>query len=297
MSRHALPARHDPRSYDPEATVTLYLRHNGYQPPQRQGPQWTGTRLSTQVAVLAGRSLRAAFSDYRLVFFGLLQPIVLLLLFSQVFSALGTLPGVAEYQSYLNFLMPATMVNIALATAMSSGVGLLAEVYTGFVGRLRAMPVNLLAVLMARTVSDAVRLAVQLAVAVLAAVYLLDFQPPNAMGTIAAMLLCVVFGWGLSWIFVALATWQHKPEIMHAASFVVMFPLMFSSSAYMPVNSMPGWLQAVSKANPVTYAIDATRALALGKPVGSALAMAVLLIAGAALLGGAISARNFRRTR
>lgn len=258
---------------------------------------WQGSRVGTQVWVLTLRSLRTAFGDYRLVFFGLLQPVVMLLLFSQVFQGIGGLPGVVEYRGYINFLVPATLVNVALTTAMSSGVGLLAEVYTGFVGRLRTMPIALCSVLVARTLADAVRLLVQLVVVVLAAVLLLGFRPAGLVGVSAAVLLCLVVGWGLGWLFVAIATWQHKPETMHAVSFIVMFPLMFSSSAYMPLAAMPGWIRAVSTVNPVTYAIDATRALALGKPVGSALVIAVGLVAVAALLGAELAVRNFRRAR
>lgn len=289
VSRHAAGTRG--RSDD---TVRLYLDLASGSPPRAD--RWRPSNALTQVMVLSERSLRAAFGDYRLVFFGLLQPVVMLLLFSQVFSGIGTLPGVTQYQGYINFLMPATLVNIAMTTAMSSGVGLLTEIYTGFIGRLRTMPINLISVLVARTVSDAVRLAVQQVVAVLAAVLFLGFRPGGVFGVTVAVLLTVAVGWGLSWIFIAIATWQSKPETMQAVSFIVMFPLMFGSSAYMPVDAMPGWIRAVALCNPVTYAIDATRALALGMPLGWSLTAALGLAAGTALLGGALAARNFRKT-
>ncbi|MCG8914423.1 ABC transporter permease [Actinokineospora sp. PR83] len=258
---------------------------------------WSPSSLWTQISVLTGRSLGSAFSDYRLVFFGLLQPIVMLLLFSQVFSGIGQLPGVTQYSGYINFLMPATLVNIAMTTAMSSGVGLLTEIYTGFIGRLRAMPITLGAVLVARTLSDSVRLVVQLAVSVLAAVVFLGFRPDGVLGITSALLLTVAVGWGLSWIFIAIATWQSKPETMQAVSFIVMFPLMFGSSAYMPVEAMPGWIRVLATVNPITYAIDATRALSLGMPVGSAVWAALGLAVGTAALGGWLASRNFRRAR
>jgi ABC-2 type transport system permease protein len=249
------------------------------------------------VRVLTARSLRTVFGDYRLVFFGLLQPVVMLLLFSQVFSSIGSLPGVQIYHGYINFLMPATIVNIAMTTAMGSGVGLLSEIYTGFIGRLRAMPINMFSVLVARTLADAVRLAVQLVVTVIAAVIFLEFRPAGIAPMIIALALTVVVGWGLGWVFVAIATWQSKPETMQAVSFIVMFPLMFGSSAYMPLSAMPTWIRVVSTINPLTYAINSVRALSLGFPLGSSLWASVGLIAGTALLGGAASARNFRRAR
>jgi ABC-2 type transport system permease protein len=286
VSRHAIKTRK--RADD---TVVLYVGD------LRISTDWGGSSLANQILILTGRSLRTAFGDYRLVFFGLLQPVVMLLLFSQVFSGLGAMPGVVEYQGYINFLMPATLVNIAMTTAMSSGVGMLTEIYTGFIGRLRTMPINLFALLVARTLSDAVRLLVQLAVTVGAAVIFLGFTPIGVAGVVAAVLLTVVVGWGLGWIFVALATWQGKPETMQAISFIVMFPLMFASSAYVPVGAMPGWIGTVSTVNPVTYAIDATRALCLDKPLGWSLAAALGLVAVTATVGALLAARNFRRNR
>lgn len=278
----------------------LQLRPDVHTAAARRSPvgrRWATSSFGTQVAVLAGRSLRTAFGDYRLVFFGLLQPVVMLLLFSQVFSRIGTLPGVVQYRSYINYLMPATLINIAVTTAMSSGVGVLAEIYTGFVGRLRAMPISMFAILVARTLSDALRLTVQLTVAVIAALVFLDFRPDGVLGIVTALGLAVLVGWGLGWVFVAIATWQRKAETMQAISFVVMFPLMFGSSAYMPVAAMPGWLRVLSTVNPLTYAIDATRALTAGTPAGPALAAAVGIVVGLALLGAAGAARNFRRAR
>jgi len=260
------------------------------------GQSLQGGGLGMQVWVLTMRSLRGAFGDPRLVFFGLLQPVVLLLLFSQVFRSLVTLPSVAVYRSYVNYLMPATLINIAMTTAMSSGVGLMAEIYTGFVGRLRAMPISLFSVLLARTLADAIRLAAQLVVVAGAATVILHFRP-NLAGIIAAVGLSVVIGWGLGWVFVAIATWQRRAEVMQAVSFIVMFPLMFSSSAYMPVDSMPGWLRAVSKVNPLTYAIDAARAITFDTPAGTKLAAALGLAAATAAFGALVSARNFRRAR
>ncbi|MFC5289392.1 ABC transporter permease [Actinokineospora guangxiensis] len=256
---------------------------------------WPPASAARQVAVLTGRSLRLAFGDRKLVFLGLLQPIVLLLLFSQVFSGIGTLPGVAEYDGYINYLLPATLVTIALTTAVGAGVGLLAEVFTGFVGRLRAMPLALGSVLVARTLADAVRLALSLVAAVAVAVPLLGFRPGSAAGLALGLLLSVVVGWGLSWLFIAIACWQPKPEAMQAVSFIVMVPLMFGSSAYLPLEAMPAWVRWFSTANPVTYAVDAVRALSMDKPAGWSPALALALAAVAAAGGAAWAFRGFRR--
>lgn len=255
--------------------------------------QWTGTSVPVQIRLLTARSLRTSFGNPRLVFYGLLQPIVLLLLFSQVFRGVAALPGVAVYRAYIDYLMPATMVNIAVTTAMSSGVGVMAEIYTGFIGRLRTMPVSMTSVLAARTLADATRLAVQLTVITLAAVAVLDFRPADVAGTVAACLLAVFTGWGVGWVFVAIATWHSKPEVMQAVSFVVMFPLMFTSSAYMPISSMPTVLRWIARANPLTYAVDAARHLCFGQSFGTSLSAAVLLVCATAAIGAGFAVRNF----
>jgi ABC-2 type transport system permease protein len=95
-------------------------------------------------------------------------------------------------------------------------------------------------------------------------------------------------------VFVAITTWLRKAETLQAASFVVMFPLMFSSSAYMPLDTMPAWVRAVSAVNPLTYAIDATRALALGRPIGWSVVTALVIAAVAAVAGSMLAARTFR---
>lgn len=240
---------------------------------------WPSSSVGYQVRVLTGRYLRATLGDPKLLFLGLLQPVVLFLLFSQVFAGVGAIPGVAAFASYLNFLLPATMVNIALTTAMGAGFGLLSDTYTGFAGRLHTMPVARMSLLTARTLADAIRLSLQLVVIVAIAWLTLGFRPVDPGGLVAALLFTVVVGWALCWVFLAIAVWRPRLEAMQAITFVVMFPLMFSSSAYMPVETMPGWLRVVSKVNPITYSVDTTRALALGAPAGAAPVIASVLAA------------------
>ncbi|MGW5715242.1 ABC transporter permease [Amycolatopsis sp. NPDC003865] len=247
--------------------------------PAPTATAWESSSFGYQVRVLTGRYVRATLGDPKLLFLGLLQPVVLFLLFSQVFAGVGAIPGVAAFAGYLNFLLPATMVNIALTTAMGAGFGLLSDTYTGFAGRLQTMPVARMSLLTARTLADAIRLALQLVVILVIAWLALGFRPVNAGGLAAAALFTVVVGWSLCWVFLAIAVWRPRLEAMQAVTFVVMFPLMFSSSAYMPVETMPGWLRVLSKVNPVTYSVDTTRALALGTPAGPAPLIAAVLAA------------------
>ena len=257
---------------------------------------WPDPGFAAQVRILAWRSLRIDLADWKLVFFGLLQPVVLLVLFSQVFGVVGALPGLSGYAGYVNFLVPATCVMIALTTAMGSGAGLLAELYGGFTSRLRCMPVSLVAALVARTIADALRLAVQLIVVVAASVVVLGFRPAGGVfGVAGAVLLTVFFGWCLDWLFVALTTMVRKIQALQAIAFVVTFPLMFASSAYLPIAAMPVWLRVIAVLNPVSYAVNATRALSAGAASGPAVLGAAGTAALVAVVGGVAAARAIRR--
>ncbi|WP_394617232.1 ABC transporter permease [Lentzea sp. JNUCC 0626] len=263
----------------------------------RRASHRTRGGLAHQVRVLTGRYLRQSFGDARLFFLGLAQPTVLLLLFSQVFAGVAVMPGVARYDGYLHFLLPTTLVNIALSAAMSAGYGLLGDGYTGFAGRLHTMPVTRMSLVLARTLADAVRLVVQLAAVVLIAVVVLGYRPGTWSGLLAALGVTVVIGWSMSWLFLAIAAWRPRLEAMQAVTFVVMFPLMFTSSAYMPVETMPPWLRVVTRFNPVTYSVDATRALVVGAPAEDALIMALALTAACALIGATATCLRVSRRR
>jgi ABC-2 type transport system permease protein len=257
---------------------------------------WPDSGFAAQVRILAWRGMRAEFADWKLVFFGLLQPVVLLVLFSQVFRVVGGLPGLSGYAGYVNFLVPATMITIALTSAMASGAALLAELYGGFTSRLRCMPVSLVATLVARTIADVFRLTAQLTVVTSASYLFLDFRPAGGVaGAAAAVALAVFFGWCLDWVFVALTTMVRNVQALQAVAFVVTFPLMFASSAYMPIAAMPWWMRVLSWVNPVTYAVDATRALSAGVASVSAVGAAVGAAAAVALVGGLAAARAIRR--
>jgi ABC-2 type transport system permease protein len=263
----------------------------------RQAAAHQAGGLVHQIRVLTGRNLRQSFGDARLLFLGLAQPMVLFLLFSQVFAGVAAVPGVARYDGYLNFLLPGTLVNIALTAAVSAGYGLLGDGYTGFAGRLHTMPVARMSPVLARTFADAIRLAVQLSVIVLVAIAVLGFRPGTWPGLLTALGFTVVIGWAMSWLFLAIAAWRPRLEAMQAVTFVVMFPLMFTSSAYMPVETMPSWLRVVARFNPVTYSVDATRALVLDGTAGSSLATASALIAVCALAGAVGTYLRISRTR
>lgn len=281
-------------------TTTVQATTSTGEAPRRGDLGWHGSSFATQVWVLTQRSLNTFLRDPRMLFFSLLQPLVMLLLFSQVFGGISQLGSLHQWGSYINYLLPSTLVTTAMTSAMSSGVGLLTEMSNGVIARFRSMPVSLFSVLLARSLSDTVRMAIQLVVMLIAAALLFGFSPAGGvMGVTAALLISLVVGWGLGWLFLAVATWVKKAETMQAVAFLTMFPLMFGSSAYMPVSTMPGWVQVIANVNPLSYAIFASRGLAttIWEANPAYTLVASLVISGAiAVIGGVIATRNFRRT-
>ncbi|MFC3996242.1 ABC transporter permease [Nocardiopsis sediminis] len=257
---------------------------------------WHGAGFATQVRVLTGRSLRAMVKDPQVVIFSLLQPLIMLVLFSQVFGQ-AMLGSVAEQgDSYINYLMPAILVTTGIGASMQSGVGLITDMKNGVIARFRSLPIGLSSVLIARSLSDLARTAAQLVVLLLVATVLFGFTPAGGLGgVLAATLLALLVAWALTWVFLAIATWVRKEEVMQSIGFLAMFPLMFASSAFVPLDTLPAWLRVIAQVNPLTYAVDASRNLALSLPVGSGVVMAVATSAVLCLAGIAFAVKGFRR--
>ncbi|XVS65740.1 ABC transporter permease [Actinosynnema sp. CA-299493] len=258
-------------------------------------PRWRGTGFGTQVLVLTERSLRALVGDPRIIVFSILQPLIMLTLFSQIFAGIATTPGFPPGVAYIDFLMPAILVNTAMQSALQAGVGLVTDMKNGVLGRFRSLPIRLSSVLVARSLSDLVRTAAQLLLMLVFAVVVFGFSPAGGVAGIAAALaLALAVGWGLGWVSLAIAAWLRNAELMQTVGFLVMFPLMFASSAYVPVSGLPGWLQVVADVNPLTFAVDAARSLALAQPVtgvvGALVTSAVLAAA-----GWVVAVKGFRR--
>jgi ABC-2 type transport system permease protein len=265
----------------PTTTTTLT------QTPTRR---WQGTSFANQIGILAGRSLRALVSDPKLMIFSVLQPLIMLLLFSQVFS--GFPPGV----TYIDYLMPAILVTTGVTAALQSGIGLVTDMKNGVLGRLRSLPINPTSVLVARSIADLFRTALQLVILLVAAVVLFGFSPAGGvLGVLPAFLLALAVSWSLSWVFLAIGAWLRNAEAMQSVGFLAMFPLMFASSAFVPVDGLPGWLRVFATINPLTYAVDASRHLALAMPVGSGVVGALLASAGLLAVGLVTAVRGFRR--
>jgi ABC-2 type transport system ATP-binding protein len=235
----------------------------------------------TDAAVVTGRNLRHFIRQPQLLVFSTIQPVMFVLLFVYVFGGAvsGSLPAGVDY---VDFLLPGIFVQSVTFRATQTAIGLAEDLERGVVDRFRSMPMARSAVLLGRTVADLVRniLIIGLMIAV---GYLVGFRFHGGVsGALASIAVVAAFGFALSWIFAFVALTVPGAEAAQSAGFVVVFPLVFASSVFVPISTMPDWLQAFAKVSPVTVTADAARSFALtGAPAS--------LGAAAAWIGGLLA--------
>jgi ABC transporter DrrB family efflux protein len=165
--------------------------------------------------------------------------------------------------------MPGIFAQAATFGAIGTAVGMSADLRSGLLARFRTLPMSRVAVLSGRTVADLARNGLVL-VAMTAVGFAVGFRSPSgAFGLLGALGLVAVFAYALSWGFLALGLRVSDPEAAQAAGVPLMFVLVFSSDAFVPFASMPGWLRAFGEHQPVTALVDVERALILGGPSGA----------------------------
>jgi ABC-2 type transport system permease protein len=255
-----------------------------------------GATARVQVAVLTRRSLIAFWHEKSRLVTSLMMPIILLLLFSQVFGT--ALTGSGSFPAgvtYIDYLVPAILVTTTMSSAMASGVGMVADLENGVMARFRALPMTLMSVPAARSTSDAVKGFGQAVIILVLAFAVLGYRPAGgAIGALGAVAISVVLGFALSWVYQALGATLRKAESVQSVSLILMFPLMFASSAYVPVVALPGWLQLVAKVNPLTYAVDSARGFSLGAVDWSTVALTLIICSALSAVAAAWASRALR---
>ena len=183
-------------------------------------------------------------------------PVLFLLMFTYLFG--GAVAG--STSEYLQYLLPGVLVQSVLFTAVYSGVSLNTDATKGVVDRFRSMPVWRPAPLVGAVLGDSVRYLVAAAV-VVALGLIMGFDPGSAGGVVVAVLLIVVFAFGLSWIFTTLGLLLRAPQAVLNAGFMGLFPLVFLSNIFVEPSTLPGWLEAFVHVNPVSHLTTAVRGL------------------------------------
>jgi len=227
----------------------------------------------------------------QLLVFSTIQPVVFVLMFRYVFGGAIQVPGIP----YVDFLMPGIFVQTVVFGSMGTAIGLATDLKLGLIERFRSLPMARSAVLAGRTLADLVRNVFVVALMV-AVGFAVGFRVhTNVFAFLAAMLLILLFGYAFSWIFATVGLVVGDAETAQAASFPVMAPLVFASTAFVPLESMPGWLQVFAEHQPVSVTVDAVRALVLGGPTASHVLQALAWCFGILAVAAPLAVSRYRR--
>jgi ABC transporter DrrB family efflux protein len=245
-------------------------------------------------SVVTGRNLRHFIRQPSLLIFSTIQPVIFVLLFAYVFGG-AVSHSLPKGISYIDFLLPGIFVQSVAFRASQTQIGLSEDLQRGVVDRFRSMPMARSAVLIGRTAADLLR-NVLIILLMVGVGYLMGFRFhggfAQAIGSIAIV---SAFGLALSWIFAFVALTVRGTEAAQSAGFIVLFPLVFASSVFVPVTTMPQWLQAFAKASPVTLTANTARSFALYPGTPGSLAGALAWVAGILAVFIPLSVWRYRR--
>jgi len=241
--------------------------------------------------VIAKRNLIRIARTPQLLVFATIQPIMFVLLFRYVFGGAIHVPGM----TYVDYLIPGIIVQTVVFGATSTAVGLSQDMTNGIVDRFRSLPMSRSAVLAGRTIADLLRnvFVVLLMIVVGTGV---GFRFHNGFGpAVAAVFIALLLGYSLSWVFALIGLSVADPESAQLAGFLPIFPLVFASSVFTSIQTMPGWLQAFAKVQPITRAANTVRALTEGGPVATNLAWTIVWSVAILAVFGPLAVRRYRR--
>jgi len=224
------------------------------------------SRAVSDAITVAGRNLLTIVRLPQLLVFSTIQPVIFVLLFRYAFG--GAIGGLPRGVPYVDYLMPGIFAQTVAFGAMGTGIGLADNLQKGLIERFRSLPMARSAVLTGRILADLVR-----NVFVVALMCVVGFAVgfrihSNPLEFIGGLLVLLIFGSALSATFALIGLSVPNAESAQAAGFPLLAPLVFASSAFVPVRTMPGWLQGFANNQPLSVVINAVRACSLGSGLG-----------------------------
>jgi ABC-2 type transport system permease protein/oleandomycin transport system permease protein len=256
--------------------------------PKRSSMAWA----VADTKAIAKRNLLNLVRTPQLLVFSSIQPVVFVLLFRYVFGGAISVPGSIPYVDYL---MPGIFVQTVTFGAVNTGVGLAEDLQKGLIERFRSLPMARSAVLSGRTLADLVR-NVLVIVLMFVVGYLVGFRiHTNALATLAGLGVLLLFAFALSWVFALVGLSAPNAETAQAAAFPFMAVFVFASSAFVPVGSMPSWLQGFATYQPVSVTVSAVRALMIGGETAKWVVMSIAWSIGIIAVCAPLAVRRYRQ--
>jgi ABC transporter DrrB family efflux protein len=250
------------------------------------------TDALSDILAVAWRNLLTYIRVPQLLVFSTIQPVIFVLLFRYVFGGAVRIPG----GNYVNFLMPGIFVQTTVFGAIGTAVGLATDLQSGLLERFRSLPMSRTAVMAGRTTAELARNVFVVALMV-GVGFAVGFRPNTDVGSFAvAMALVLLFGYVFSWIFAGVGLATRDPESAQAAAFPVLALLVFASSAFVPLSTMPGWLRVYAEHQPVSVTIEAVRALLLGTSAHAEVLKTLAWMGGILVVFAPLSVWRYQRT-
>lgn len=219
----------------------------------------------SDIMVMVKRNLLRYRRMPQLIVFSFIQPIMFLIIFVYVFG--GAIRTTTP--NYISYLLPGIIVQTVLFGAMQSGVGLADDLSKGMIDRFRSLPMARSAVLAGRTISESIRNVVIILIMVIAG-FIMGFRIDHGViNFIFAMIFPILFGFAFSWISATIGLAVKNVETAQTAGFIWVFPLVFISSVFVPLSTMPEGLRGFAEHSPITYTVNVVRDISLGIDVGN----------------------------
>jgi ABC-2 type transport system permease protein len=193
-----------------------------------------------------------------------LQPILFTLMFTYIFG--GAISG--DVKSYLPVIIPGILIQTVITTSLVTGTQLRDDMDKGVFNRFRSLPIARIAPLAGALLADTLRYGIA-TVLTFAMGYIMGFRPEGGLlFVVFAGLLTIACSWCVSWIFAFFGVMARNAQSVQGISMLILFPLTFLSNAFVPIDTMPGWLQAFVRVNPVSHLVSAVRELVNNGAVG-----------------------------
>lgn len=218
-------------------------------------------------------------------------PIIMTLLFTGLFG--GALAGSTD--AFVQFFLPGVLVMSILMISMYTGIAVSTDIEKGVFDRFRTLPIWRPAPMVGYLLGDAFRYTIA-SVVIIGVGIALGFRPSGGVvGVFAGCVLVIVFAFAFSWIWTALGTVMRGEKAIQGASMALLFPLTFLSNIFVQPSTMPGWLEAFTKVNPVTHVVTATRELMAGQAAGGEVGLVLVISAGLVAVFGTLTTFLYNR--
>jgi ABC transporter DrrB family efflux protein len=247
---------------------------------------------ASDMLVLAKRSILRIPRQPDLLLGFTIQPIMFVLLFVYVFGGAIETPG---FEDYTDFLIPGIIVQSMAFGGFVTALGLAEDLKKGLIDRFRSLPMWTPAVVTGRILADVATNIIQLVIMFGVGFAVGFWFSAGALEVVAGLALLLLIGYAFSWVFAFIGLLASSPEASNAYGFTILFPITFISSAFVPTDTMPGWLEPFAENNPFSTMVDAARALFLDAPAGSDVWLAVVWCVGIIAVFGPLSVWRYRR--